>query len=677
MPVRYSCVSMVEIGDEVHFSFFIFQHPSTTANHYTNQTPITPIRIHINNMRTIYSPYRAQQAPTNPSSHPVKKERESLSSQTLDTCPTWGSSDSDSLKLEHTFSHDSEANIENNDPVQVAPKSTTKERKRWIEDTLLKKEYTPYNTPAREEYCRNRSQHDLTAERKKWIESTLLSKEQKAYNTKTREEYCKNKDNHELTNERKRWIEETLLTKTNTLPQTPPNKKLKLDDSADMKQEESTTEIVDEAPVRRQFSQPSEIDAELMSKLQKRKQAEDGAEVKPAEDNHALEEAKQKQVLASHPFKFDAELMRKLQKRKQAEDGAEVEQSVDDHTQEEAKQKQVMAEEGARQCQRKADEARQRHLVAKEEARKRQSKIEEARRASLMEEEARQLQRMAEQEAKQRQLIAAEEARQQLQLMKEEEERQRELNKEEARRMEQERITEEAKLAEEAIAALQQRLDEERLKREELEKEAKLANEARNEEHKRFVELAENAKLFETRIVELERQAQQRSKMRAYISTLREEKKLREDELAIVEELEKDIEDEEEDKDGDDDDGEFAAEYQRYLSNYRSMSEHISTMGSNNIFAMSPHPNKGDEMSPTNSDVSNILCPGVETAFARAQIGVQSDVPRRTPLVIRSAGSFTDLEEMKNTAVTKKHKKRMKLLEKLVKLLGRSKTYEC
>ena len=626
-------------------------------------------------MRTIYSPYRAQQAPTNPSSHPVKKERESLSSQTLDTCPTWGSSDSDSLKLEQTFSHESEANIENNDPVQVAPKSTTKERKRWIEDTLLKKEYTPYNTPAREEYCRNRSQHELTAERKKWIESTLLSKEQKAYNTKTREEYCKNKDNHELTNERKRWIEETLLTKTNTLPQTPPNKKLKLDDPADMKQEESTTEIVEEAPVRRQFSQPSEIDAELMSKLQKRKQAEDEPVVKPAEDNHALEEAKQKQVMTSHPFKFDAELMSKLQKRKQAEDGAEVKQSVDEHTQEEAKQKQVIVEEGARQRQRKADEARQRHLVAKEEARKRQSKIEEVRRASLMEEEAK-LQRMAEQEAKQRQLVAEEEARQQLQLMKEEEERQRQLIKEEARRMEQERITEEAKLAEEAIAALQQRLDEERLKREELEKVAKLANEARNEEHKRYVELAENAKLFETRIGELERQAQQRSKMRAYISTLREEKKLREDELAIVEELEKDIESEEEDKDGHDNDGEIAAEYQRYLSNYRSMSEHISTMGSNNIFAMSPHPNR-DEMSPTNSDVSNSLCPGVETAFARAQIGVQSDVPRRTPLVIRSAGSFTDLEEMKNTAVSKKHKKRMKLLEKLVKLLGRSKTYEC
>lgn len=611
-------------------------------------------------MRTIYSPYRAQQAPTNPSSHPVKKERESLSSQTLETCPTWASSD-DSLKLEHTFSHDSEANIENNDPVQVAPKSTTKERKRWIEDTLLKKEYTPYNTPAREEYCRNRSQHDLTAERKKWIESTLLSKEQKAYNTKTREEYCKNKDKHELTNERKRWIEETLLTKTNTLPQTPPNKKLKLDDPADMKQEESTTEIVEEAPVRRQFSQPSEIDAELMSKLQKRKQAEDEPVVKPAEDNHALEEAKQNQVKASHPFKFDAELMRKLQKRKQAEDGAAVEQSVDEHAQEEAKQNQVMAEEGSSQRQRKADEARQRHLVAKEEARKRQSKIEEARRASLMEEEARQLQRMAEQEAKQRQLKAAEE------------ERQRQLIIEEARRMEQERITEEAKLAEEAIAALQQRLDEERLKREELEKEAKLANEARNEEHKRFVELAENAKLFETRIGELERQAQQRSKMRAYISTLREEKKLREDELAIVEELEKDIESEESDNDGGGDDGEFAAEYQRYLSNYRSMSEHISTMGSNNIFAMSQHPNKGDDMSPTNSDSSR--CPS--QMFARAQIGVQSDVPRRTPLVIRSAGSFTDLEEMKNTAVTKKHKKRMKLLEKLVKLLGRSKTYEC
>src|SRR5210317_2264322 len=155
----------------ITFSFFSTQH-----HLLHNQTP-TPIRIHINIMRTIYSPYRAQQAPTNPSSHPVKKERESLSSQTLETCPTWGSSDSDSLKLEHTFSHDSEANIENSDPV-AAPKSTTKERKRWIEDTLLKKEYTPYNTPAREEYCRNRSQHDLTAERKKWIESTLLSKEQ-------------------------------------------------------------------------------------------------------------------------------------------------------------------------------------------------------------------------------------------------------------------------------------------------------------------------------------------------------------------------------------------------------------------------------------------------------------------------------------------------------------------
>ncbi len=626
-------------------------------------------------MRTIYSPYRAQQATTNPSSHPVKKERESLSSQTLDTCPTWGSSDSDSLKLEHTFSHDSEANIENNDPVQVAPKSSTKERKRWIEDTLLKKEYTPYNTPAREEYCRNRSQHDLTAERKKWIESTLLTKDQKSYNTKTREEYCKNKDNHELTNERKRWIEETLLTKTNTLPQTPPNKKLKLDDPADMKQEESTTESVEEAPVRRQFSQPSEIDAELMSKLQRRKQAEDEPEVKPVADNHALEDEKQKQVMASHPFKFDDELMSKLQKRKQAEDGAEVKQSVDDHAQKKEEQKRVMAEEGARQRQRKADEARQRHLAAKEEALKRQNKIEEARRASLMEEEARQLQRMAEQEAKQRELIAAEEARQQLQLMKEEEERR--LIKEEARRMEQERITEEAKLAEEAIAALQQRLDEERLKREELEKEAKLANEARSEEHKRYVELAENAKLFETRIGELESQAQQRSKMRAYISTLREEKKLREDELAIVEELEKDIENEEGDKDGDDDDSEFAAEYQRYLSNYRSMSEHISTMGSNNIFAMSPHPNKGDDMSPINSDLSSNLCPRDETAFAGAQIGVQSDMPRRTPMVIRSAGSFTDLEEMKNTAVTKKHKKRMKLLEKLVKLLGRSKTYEC
>ena len=82
-------------------------------------------------------------------------------------------------------------------------------------------------------------------------------------------------------------------------------------------------------------------------------------------------------------------------------------------------------------------------------------------------------------------------------------------------------------------------------------------------------------------------------------------------------------------------------------------------------------------MSPINSDLSSNLCPRDETAFAGAQIGVQSDMPRRTPMVIRSAGSFTDLEEMKNTAVTKKHKKRMKLLEKLVKLLGRSKTYEC
>lgn len=521
-------------------------------------------------MRTIYSPYRNQKQS---GSHPVKKERESLSSQTLETCPTWATTDSDSLMLNQTFSHE----VENDDP--IAPKSTTKERKRWIEDTLLKKGYTPYNTPAREEYCRNRSQHELTAERKRWIENTLLTNEPKSYNTKTREEYCKNKDNHELTTDRKRWIEETLLTKTNMLPSTPPNKRLKSDPEV-MKKEAAACEIVVEMPVpiaqrRRQFDGPAEIDAELMRKLQQRAEDEDAMQI---EDEY-----------------------------------------------------QRIAEEEARQHQRRAEE---------EEERQNQRKAEE---------EARQRQRMTE-EARQRQLVAQKEARQ-LQLMAEEE----------ATLMEQERIREEAKLAEEAIAALQQRLNEEMLKRERLEEEARLANAARLEEHKRYVELAENTKIFETRIEALERQEEQRNKMRAYIATLREEKKLREDELAIVEELEKDNEGEEDG--GDDEDA--AAEYERYLSNYRSMSERISTMGANNIFAMS-HPNneEADDQRQKRDD-------------AGARIGVQLDMPRRTPMVIRSVGSFTDFNDIKKATVSvKKHKKRIKLLEKLVKLLSRNKSYD-
>jgi len=534
-------------------------------------------------MRTIYSPYKNQNNPTEQSSsHPVKKERESLSSQTLETCPTWTSAD-DSLQLNHTFSHES-SNVENNDPV-AAPRSTTKERKRWIESTLLnKKEYTPFNTPAREEYCKNKSNRDLTAERKQWIETTLLTKEQKTYNTKIREEYCKNKDNHELTAERKRWIEETLLTKTNKLPSTPSNKKLKVDDD----KENAAYEIVEEVQVPvvqrlRLFTGPSEIDAELMQKLKQRKQAEDEAN---AANPHAAEETRQRQLLAE----------------------------------EEARQLQLMAEAETRQRQ-EEEEARQRQLMAKEEARQRQLMAEAKARQRQEEEEARQRRLMAEEEARQRQLL-----------------------KEEARRMEQDRINEEAKLAEEAIAALQKRLDEERLKRELLEEEARLAREARDEEHRRFL----------------------------YITTLKEEKKLRADELAIVEELEKDIESE--DEAGDDE--EVAEEYQRYLSNYSSVNEHISTMGSNSIFALA-YPSVDNEVSSTSSDLSNSICPIEETENSRPQIGVQSGMPRRTPLVIRSVGSFTDLAEMKQAATAaKKHKKRMKLLEKLVKLLSRAKKYE-
>jgi hypothetical protein len=160
--------------------------------------------------------------------------------------------------------------------------------------------------------------------------------------------------------------------------------------------------------------------------------------------------------------------------------------------------------------------------------------------------------------------------------------------------------------------------------------------------------------------------------MRAYITTLKEEKKLRADELAIVEELEKDIESE--DEAGDDE--EVAEEYQRYLSNYSSVNEHISTMGSNSIFALA-YPSVDNEVSSTSSDLSNSICPIEETENSRPQIGVQSGMPRRTPLVIRSVGSFTDLAEMKQAATAaKKHKKRMKLLEKLVKLLSRAKKYE-
>jgi len=140
--------------------------------------------------------------------------------------------------------------------------------------------------------------------------------------------------------------------------------------------------------------------------------------------------------------------------------------------------------------------------------------------------------------------------------------------------------------------------------------------------------------------------------MRAYITTLKEEKKLRADELAIVEELEKDIESE--DEDGDDDD--IANEYQRYLSSYLALA----------------HPSNENEEIDLGS-----ICPREETENARPQIGVQSGVPRRTPLVIRSVGSFTDLSEMKQASAAKKHKKRMKLLELLVKMLGRAKRYEC
>ena len=622
---------------------YVFRHHDLFGERW-GSTPITPCQNQqsidpnknthqINIMRTIYSPYKNQNNPSEPSSsHPVKKERASLSSQTLETCPTWTSTD-DSLQLNQTFSH--ESNVENNDPI-AAPPSTAKDRKRWIENALLsKKEYTPFNTPAREEYCRNQSNHDLTASRKLWIENTLLTNEKKTYNTKTREEYCKNKDNHELTNERKRWIEETLLTKTNTLPSTPPNKRQK-SDHGNMN-EDAACEIVEEAqiPVTRQlreFKGPSEIDAELMQKLKQRKQAEAEDEANP----RAAQEARQRQLLAE----------------------------------EKARQLELVAEAEAQQ--RYEEAARQRQLLAEEDARHRH----------MAEAQARQHQLLAEEEARQRQRMEEEATRQRQQLMTEREARQNNLFQEEARRMEQDRINEEAKLAEEAIAALQKRLDEERLKRELLEEEARLATEARDEEHKRFVELVENSKLFETRIGELEQQEQQRNKMRAYISTLKDEKKLRADELAIVEELEKDIESEDEGEESGDDD-ETAEEYERYLSNYRNMSEHIATMGTNNISAMA-HPTDDNEALSIGSDLSASLCPREETEYARAQIGVQADMPRRTPLVIRSVGSFTDMAEMRQATSAKKHKKRMKLLEKLVKLLGRAmhgqeaaKKYEC
>lgn len=617
-------------------------------------------------MRTIYSPYKSESNPSDPSSSlPVEKAaRESLSSQTLGTCPTWASTD-DSLQLD-------EANNENLDP--VAPKSTTKERKRWIENTLLtKKEYTPFNTPAREEYCRNKSNRDLTSERKQWIEATLLNKEQKTYNTKIREEYCKNKDNHELTNERKRWIEETLLTKTNTLPPTPSNKKLKFDD-AELK-ESASCEIVEEAlpPVsdhKRQFTGPSEIDGELMQKLQQRKLAEDESGLNPA----AAEDTRRMAKEDTKPVKIDAELRQKLQQRKQAEDNPLASEEV--------RQRQL-AEEEARQ--RQNEEARQRQLMAQEEAR--QLKLmeeEEARQRKLMvEEEARQSQlmeieetRRLEQERLDEEARLAEKSRRERQLMEGKEARQRQLVEEEARRMEQERIAEEAKLADEAIAALQRRLDEERLKREQLEEEARLVKKARDEEHKRFVELEQNAKLFESRIGELEKQEEQRNKMRAYITTLKDEKKLRADELAIVEELERDIEseDEVEEEEEEKEENVAVAEYNAYLRKYDSMSEHISTMGSNNIFALTNTCDEKDASSE-HSDLNGTIC---SQERERAGSNVQSNMPRRTPMVIRSVGSFTDLEERKQATSAKKHRKRMKLLEKLVKLLGRrSKKHEC
>lgn len=577
------------------------------------QTP-TQIHIQIKIMRTIYSPYKNQNNPAEPSNGgtPVKKERESLSSETLGTCPTWTSTDDNSVQLEQSFSHES-SNIENKDP--VAPKSTTKERKQWIENTLLtKKEYTPFNTPAREEYCRNKSNRELTTERKHWIETTLLTKEQKTYyNTKIREEYCKNKDNHELTNERKRWIEETLLTKTNMLPSTPSNKRLKsFDDESDTK-ENATGEIEEEvqAPVAqrlRQFKGPSEIDGELLQKLKKRAEAE-------ANPSAAAEEIRSKGT--SKPVKIDGELMQKLKKR------AEVEANPN-----------------------AAEEERKRH---EEEMRQR------------WEEEMRQCQLMVEEEARRQQRMADEEAM-----------RQRQLMEEEAKRTEQERINEEAKLAEEAIVALQKRLDEERVKRELLEEEARLAKEARDAEHQRFVELAESNKLYETRIGELEQQEQQRSKMRAYITTLKEEKKLRADELAIVEELEKDIDSEDEA----DDDTEAAEQYKTYLSRYSNMSEHISTMGSNNIFALTHQSEQENEEFSTGSDLSSSSYQKDRLEAVKAQLEAQSDMPRQTPLVIRSVGSFSDLETMKQATSAKKHKKRMRLLQKLVKLLSRAKKQE-
>ena len=601
-------------------------------------------------MRTIYSPYKNKNKLPEPASgsQPVKKERESLSSQTLGTCPTWTSTDDNSLY------DPTESNNENKDP--VAPKSTTKERKQWIENTLLtKKEYTPFNTPAREEYCRNRSNHELTTERKHWIETTLLTKEQKTYNTKNREEYCKNKDNHELTNERKRWIEETLLTKTNTLP-SPSHKRLKSDESMVAVEEA-------QAPVeQRQFTGPSEIDRELMQKLKKRAEAE--ANPSAAEETRP---SKGHNEEALKHFKIDGELQQKLQKRKQAE--------ADPNAAEEAWQLQLLAQEEAKQLQlmeQMEEEARQRQLLAEEEARQLQliEKMEAEARQQQQKEEMRQ--RLAvEEEARQRQRMVEEEEMRQRQLIEEEEARQRQLFEEETKRMEQQRISEEAKLAEEAIAALQKRLDEERLKRELLEEEARLAKEARDAEHQRFVELAENAKMYETRIGELEQQAQQRSKMRAYITTLKEEKKLRADELAIVEELEKDIESEDVEDDADDDEV-VAEEYQAYLNNYRSMSEHISTMGSNNIFALNHHKDENEVLST--GSISSSTCPNEKADAVRAQIGVQPNMPRRTPMVIRSVGSFADMAEMKQA---KKHKKRMKLLEKLVKLLGRNKKHEC
>ena len=189
------------------------------------------------------------------SSHPsdsdmmysLKKISGSFSPNTLSTCSSWSSSPS-SLSLRTSSSVDSSsyatndrsvtANIATREgcgqPTHAKPQSAglpscvnanrklTSERKRWIENTLLNKQYQPYSTNERDE-CRKNQNKALATERKRWIEQTLLSKPNVSTDRNSLPPSPSSKLKLDPTliqgraSSQKKWIEETLLSTSNSL----------------------------------------------------------------------------------------------------------------------------------------------------------------------------------------------------------------------------------------------------------------------------------------------------------------------------------------------------------------------------------------------------------------------------------------------------------------------------